>query len=105
MRPLDGFHVEVQNTGLRVRTDGGIARVSERAGLAVAESSNIVLVSAEVLLLGGSVQVTLIGMVRFFGLEEGTYLSLKEQNCWLITCHTISSDAIDRIASRMAGLC
>ena len=33
-------------------------------------------------------------------------MSLKEQNCWLITCHTISSDAIvDRIASKLAGLC
>jgi hypothetical protein len=29
-------------------------------------------------------------------LVEGgeTYFSLKEQNCWLITCQTISSDAI-----------
>lgn len=33
---------------------------------------------------------------RIFFIDEATstYLSLKEQNCWLITCHTISSDAI-----------
>ena len=24
----------------------------------------------------------------------GTYFSLNEQNCWLMTCHTISSDDI-----------
>lgn len=25
-------------------------------------------------------------------INQSTYLSLKEQNCWLITCQTISSD-------------
>lgn len=28
------------------------------------------------------------------GEGSGAYLSLKEQNCWLITCQTISSDDI-----------
>ena len=74
MRALDGLHVEVQNAGLGVRTDGGIARVGERAGLAVAESGDIVLVSTKVLLLGGSVPVDVVGMAIYFldgGLNRG----------------------------------
>lgn len=55
MRALDGLHVEVQSAGLGVGPDGGIARVCEGAGLAVAEAGDVVLVAAEVLLFGGSV--------------------------------------------------
>ena len=66
MCPLDGLHVEVQHTSLRVGTDGGVAGVGEGAGLAVAEAGDIVFVSAEVLLLGGSVQVMLLVWLDFF---------------------------------------
>jgi hypothetical protein len=32
------------------------------------------------------------------------YLSLKEQNCWLITCQTISSeDMLGEVSSRRTG--
>lgn len=54
MCALDGFHVEVEGAGFGVGADGGITGVGEGAGLAVAEASDIVLVAAEVLLLGGS---------------------------------------------------
>ena len=55
----------------------------------VAEPSDIVLIAAEGLLFRCPVAVSL---------EEGIltgkrpYLSLKEQNCWFMTCQTISSD-------------
>lgn len=52
---LDGFHVEVDGAGFRVAADGGIAGVGEGAGLAVAESGDVVFVAAEVLLFGCSV--------------------------------------------------
>ena len=80
MCPLDGLHVEVQDAGLRVGADGGVAGVGEGAGLAVAEAGDIVFVSAEVLLLGGSVQVMLLVWLDFFfglGSEEGDVLELE----------------------------
>ena len=55
MLPLDGFHVEVDGTSFGIATHGGIAGVGERAGLAVAEASNIVFIAAEVLLFGCSI--------------------------------------------------
>lgn len=54
MRALDGLHVEVEGTGFGVCTDGGVSGVCERAGLAVAETSDIVFVATEVLLFGSS---------------------------------------------------
>ena len=76
MRPLDGLHVEVQHAGLGVGTDGGVAGVGQRAGLAVAEAGDIVFVSAKVLLLGGSVQVMLLVWLNFFS-EEGDVLEFE----------------------------
>jgi hypothetical protein len=64
--------------------------------LTVAKTGDIVFVAAEVLLFCGSVQIRFL----LLGLVEGTYLSLKEQNCWLMTCQTISSeDMADRFDS------
>ena len=50
MLPLNGLHVEVYRSGFGVAADGGIARVGEGAGLAVAEAGDVVFVAAEVLL-------------------------------------------------------
>lgn len=55
MLPLDGFHVEVDGAGFGIAADGGIAGVGEGAGLAVAETSDVVLIAAEVLLFGCSI--------------------------------------------------
>lgn len=55
MRALDGFHVEVEGTSVRIRANGRISRVCERARLAIAETSDIVFVSTEILLLCGPI--------------------------------------------------
>lgn len=52
MGPLDGLHVEVESSLFRVGADGGVARVGERAGLPVAETGHVILISAEVSLFG-----------------------------------------------------
>jgi hypothetical protein len=54
------------------------------------------LVAAEILLFGGSKRNWGNELILLVGLVEGfhTYFSLKAQNCWLMTCQTISSDAI-----------
>lgn len=49
MRALDGFDVEIEDTGGGVSADGGIAGVCERAGLSVAEAGDIVFVATEIL--------------------------------------------------------
>lgn len=89
VRALNGLHVEVEGARVGVGADGSITRVREGAGLAIAEAGDIVLISAEVLLFRspGTIRMELRG-------ERGwrAYLSLKEQNCWLMTCQTISSE-------------
>ena len=50
MLPLNGLHVQVDGAGFGIAADGGIAGIGERAGLAVAEASDVVLIAAEVLL-------------------------------------------------------
>lgn len=54
VRSLDGFHIEVQRARFGVGADSGIAGVSKRAGLTIAEACNVVFIAAEVLLFGGS---------------------------------------------------
>lgn len=88
MCALDGLHVEVEGSGFGVCADGGIAGVCERAGLPIAETGDIVFVATEVLLFRSPSRIRL---ERLEGCE-GNYLSLNEQNCWLITCQTISSE-------------
>jgi hypothetical protein len=61
--------------------------------LAVAEARHVVLIAAEVLLLGRPVGL-ISGVWGWEGRGGRTDLSLKEQNCWLMTCQTISSDAM-----------
>lgn len=102
MRALDDFHVKVQCAGVRVRADRSISTVGERAALTIAESGDIVFITAKVLLLGGSLVLKLVGWdtsKEFVG--GGVHLSLKEQNCWLMTCHTISSDAMIQIQQQL----
>jgi len=59
--------------------------------LTIAKTGHVVFVSAEILFFGGS--VSLVRILGRRGVEQ-PYFNLKEQNCWLITCHTISSEAI-----------
>lgn len=54
MCALDRLHVKVKNAGVGVSSHCGVARVGERAGLSVAETSDVVFIAAEVLLLSGS---------------------------------------------------
>ena len=101
MRALDDFHVKVQCAGVRVRADRSITTVGERAALTIAESGDIVFITAKVLLLGGSLVLKLVGWDTSKDFDGGVHLSLKEQNCWLMTCHTISSDAMNKIQQRL----
>ena len=54
MRALDDLHVKVQRPGFRVGSDCSISTVGERAALTIAESGDVILIAAKVLLLGGS---------------------------------------------------
>ena len=95
---LGGPKVEVQSAGGGVWTNGRVAGVGEGAGLPAAEAGYVVFVAAECL----GFRVESGGDVSWWFWDgacgcrwevERTYLSLKEQNCWFITCQTISSDA------------
>ena len=88
MRPLDRFHVQVEGAGSGVCADGSIAAIGQGAGLPVAQPSDIVFIAAEGLLLRCPVAVSFEDILPC----KGPYLSLKEQNCWFMTCQTISSD-------------
>jgi hypothetical protein len=55
VRSFDGFQVEVQAAGCGVSSNSGVSRIGQRAATAVAESGDIVFISAEVLIFGGSV--------------------------------------------------
>lgn len=55
VRAFDGFHVEVEHPGFGRGADGGVAGVGERAGLSVAETCDVVFVSAEIFVFGRSV--------------------------------------------------
>lgn len=91
MCALDGLHVEVEGSGVWVGADGRIAGVGEWAGLPVAEAGDVVLIATEVLLLGSPENNVSFALCESDSVIAA-YLSLKEQNCWLITCQTISSD-------------
>lgn len=54
MCAFNGFHIEVEDASFGGGADSGIAGVCERTGLAIAETSDIVFVAAECLLLRGS---------------------------------------------------
>jgi hypothetical protein len=110
VRPLDGLHVEVENA--IVAADCGVSRVGEGTGLTITEPSylrrlvrrkrdmrggggtDIVLVSAEVLTFRSSTVISVYRGSKYLRVEEEAYFSLKAQNCWLITCQTISSEDI-----------
>ena len=107
MLPFDGFHVEVYCAGFGVAADGGIAGVGEGAGLAVAETGDVVFIAAEVLLFGGSGGQSDVSCGKQGGQEDKlgrkAYLSLKEQNCWFIICQTISSEAMVKSCAGCRG--
>jgi hypothetical protein len=87
---LNGLHVQVETAVGWVGANGGVSRVCKWTCLPRAESSDIVRITAETLVFGGSSRVSC---------EQGgeeSYLSLKLQ-CWLfMICQTISSEAIVR---------
>ena len=88
MCALDRLHVEVERSRAGVGPDGCIAGVCEGTGLSIAKAGDVVLIATEVLLFCGPGIVS----VEVQCGDSGTYLSLKEQNCWFMTCQTISSD-------------
>lgn len=53
MGSLDGLHVEIEAAIGRVGTYGGITRICQGTALAITETSDIELVAAEGLTLGG----------------------------------------------------
>lgn len=52
------------------------------------------LVVLEVLLVGGELGWEMGGWGKVERDVKGTCFNLKEQNCWFIICHTISSEAM-----------
>lgn len=76
MGALDGLDVEIEAAGGWVGANGGIATVGERAGLAVAETSYVVFVSAEVLVFGGKSGEGVLDGVRLMRWEVGRSLLL-----------------------------
>ena len=52
MCPLNRFEVKMDSASLWIRAHSGITRIGERAGLAIAEASDVVFVAAEGLGLG-----------------------------------------------------
>lgn len=56
--------------------------------------TDIVFVSAEVLTFRSSAAMSVYRGSKCLRIEKEAYFSLKAQNCWLITCQTISSEAI-----------
>lgn len=63
---LDGFHVQVHGACFGVGADGCVAGVGERAGLAVAEATDVVFISAEVLFFCCSVLLLVSGLHQCF---------------------------------------
>jgi hypothetical protein len=108
MGPLDGLHVEVDGLLFRVLSDGGIARVRQRAGLPVAEAGDIILVAAEILLLVCSATGSFVSKAdvrEVYTKMDKTNFNLNEQNCWLMTCQMISSDAMIAVLGARVVLC
>lgn len=70
MLPLDGLHVKVDGARFGIGADGSIAGVGEGAGLAVAETCDVIFVPAEVLLFGGSVVRCDVSYGHYYGKEE-----------------------------------
>lgn len=94
MCPFHGFYVEIHGAGFGIVADGGVPRVRQGTRLTGTKTSYVIFISTEVVSVIRSAIAELIDIrdwiVDIF--HKKTYLSLKEQNCWLRTCHTISSD-------------
>lgn len=69
MGALDGLHVEVKGARCGIRANGGIARICERAGLAIAEAGDVVFVATEILLFWCSVEDKM--STSYFGAYQG----------------------------------
>lgn len=110
MGSLDGLHVQVHDARFGIASHRRIPRVGEWAGLAVAQTADVIFIAAEILVFCRSrekVEIVSENVLFFLSMHSGdqrscglnsqrvkidTHLSLYEQNCWLMTCQTISSD-------------
>jgi len=103
VRALYRAREEVQAPRVRGGADRRVARVGERAGLAVAEARDVVFVAAECLVLGGFeferaffvgcvIRTIVVGMMDGRIKRWGTLCYV--QNCWFMICQTISSEAM-----------
>lgn len=77
--------------------NGRIAGVGKRARLSIAETCDIVFIAAEVFLLCGPINCQLEQRKYV----RGTNFNLNEQNCWFITCQTISSEDMVRMPVKL----
>lgn len=59
MRSLNRLHVKVEGAGARMSADCGVSRICKWTRLSIAETSNIVFVAAEILLLCSSISYQL----------------------------------------------
>jgi hypothetical protein len=94
---FDSLHVKIHGACLRIRPNRGITRICQWAALPIAQAGNVVFIATEILTLCCSVSFSPLACKHNFRVKIAigwTHLSLKAQNCWLMTCHTISSDAI-----------
>jgi hypothetical protein len=69
MSAFDCLHVEIHSAGLGIGPDGGVARICQWAGLAIAETGHVVLIAAEILALGSSIEL-ILWLAGFFFIME-----------------------------------
>jgi len=76
MCTLDRFYVEVEGTSGGVGADGGISRICEWTRLSVAKSSDVKLVSAEVLVFARPREVVSVLVLESFSQRVG-YVNVR----------------------------
>ncbi len=96
MCAFGGLYEEAKSASFSIGSDCCVAGVCERAGLTVTKAGEVVFVAAERLLFAAE---SVDNYVKTNALDgnakiDTTYFSLNEQNCWFMTCHTISSEDI-----------
>ena len=100
MCAFGALYVQAEGASFGIRTDGCIAGVGKRTGLAVAEAREVVFIAAEVLLFAAQSAERSCQWptsLQCVWVVARAYFNLYEQNCWFITCHTISSEDITAV--------